>query len=238
MEGYIMKRPNSKSLKLAFVAAALVLQVSSDVFAMEKNTALNDPACAANNVGGMQDEISFYRKLKVINPYIPLIKFEDFKKLVYLKAFYFAYTEKGIQILYDEEGEGNESLSIVPEDIQPFWSTKGKIPSISLEEYFARIQFYCNCSTTCYGVAFIYLIRLIKKHGPIYFNDLTFHRFLLLAVATAIKFFEDGAVQINGLYARIGGLPLAEFNKLEYYFLKLIDYDLNVSLEEFNTIIL
>ncbi|SOV11753.1 cyclin [Plasmodium sp. gorilla clade G2] len=108
-----------------------------------------------------------------------------------------------------------------------------KIPDISLKNYIERIGKYIGCSNECFVLLIIYLDRLIKIHQDISLSLLCIHRLVITAAMISIKFFDD-LYYSNAYYAKIGGVTTKELNKLEIYFLNLIDYHLFVSSQEYD----
>ncbi|SPJ09029.1 cyclin [Plasmodium sp. DRC-Itaito] len=108
-----------------------------------------------------------------------------------------------------------------------------KIPDISLKNYIERIGKYIGCSNECFVLLIIYLDRLIKIHKDISLSLLCIHRLVITAAMISVKFFDD-LYYSNSYYAKIGGVTTKELNKLEIYFLNLIDYKLFVSSQEYD----
>ena len=59
-------------------------------------------------------------------------------------------------------------------------------------------------------------------------TSLTCHRFVIAAIVVSSKCFCD-VFSSNSIYAKVGGIPLAELNMLEREFLKVIKWNLTVS---------
>ncbi|SOV21388.1 cyclin [Plasmodium sp. DRC-Itaito] len=108
-----------------------------------------------------------------------------------------------------------------------------KIPDISLKNYLERIGKYIGCSNECFVLLIIYLDRLIKINKDISLSLLCIHRLVITAAMISVKFFDD-LYYSNAYYAKIGGVTTKELNKLEIYFLNLIDYQLFVSSQEYD----
>lgn len=60
-------------------------------------------------------------------------------------------------------------------------------------------------------------------------SSLTCHRFVISSIAVSSKCLCD-AFHSNSVYAKVGGIPLAELNVLEREFLRMIDWKLTVSI--------
>ncbi|CAK67558.1 unnamed protein product (macronuclear) [Paramecium tetraurelia] len=105
-------------------------------------------------------------------------------------------------------------------------------PAISIHNYLQRISKYTHCSEQCFVVALIYLDRLQEKHANLVLNSHCIHRFLLLAIVTAIKFQDDDYYK-NEYYAKIGGINVKEINKLEQEFLEYMNYELFIDEQQY-----
>jgi hypothetical protein len=108
-----------------------------------------------------------------------------------------------------------------------------RVPRISIENYLSRNIYKCfQCSDECYVLALVYINRITKMEPSITVCNLSMHRLLLFAVLVAAKFHDDLRYG-NIYYAKVGGLPIAEVNKLELKFLQLIDWKTVVDAEEY-----
>lgn len=105
-----------------------------------------------------------------------------------------------------------------------------RIPTISICAYLNRIHQYSSCSDSCYILAFIYLDRLLQNNPGFTLSSRNVHRLILSAVVLAIKYSDDFYAD-NLTYAKIGGVPLVEMNRLEIDMLKLLHYNLYVDNE-------
>ena len=100
-------------------------------------------------------------------------------------------------------------------------------PKISILDYLIRIQKYSRIENSTIITALIYIDRIcIKKH--IILSKYNIHRILFSSILVSIKYNED-IIYGNNFYSQIAGVTVAELKKLEYEFLKLIDFDLYVS---------
>ncbi|CAD7955861.1 unnamed protein product [Amoebophrya sp. A120] len=113
--------------------------------------------------------------------------------------------------------------------------------SMPLSEYFARFHNYFDASAESYVIAYIYLDRLRAsltsvdppgKHRSHRLNNANIYRFWLAAITLASKYWDD-RFNSNKRYALIGGVPLKELNKLEWAFFSLLDFNICVSVPEF-----
>lgn len=104
-------------------------------------------------------------------------------------------------------------------------------PATSISAYIPRLYRHFRCSEEVFVFALIYLDRVIRANH-IKINALNIHRLVLAASVIGVKFVEDVRYS-NRYYARVGGVGLAELNRLELAFLKLVKFDLTVSKEEY-----
>eukprot|EP00884_Botryococcus_braunii_P001082 jgi/Botrbrau1/10975/Bobra.0383s0029.1 len=90
---------------------------------------------------------------------------------------------------------------------------------------------YGKCSLICFILALVYLERLAKKDDRFRLESSNAHRLILTSILLATKLTDDDYFN-NAHFAKVGGIPAAELNKLELEMLKLLDFRLVVSLEE------
>ena len=105
-------------------------------------------------------------------------------------------------------------------------------PSISIADYLARLRRYANCSDACFVLAVIYLDLAYRRRG-ICVDSLNVHRLLVTSLTIAAKYFDD-FFHRNSTYALIGGVGVAELNRLEAELLRSLDYELHVEPEDFH----
>jgi hypothetical protein len=103
-----------------------------------------------------------------------------------------------------------------------------QLPNIAFSDYLARMRKYTECSDSCYILAFIYIDRALQNNPSFVLSNYSIHRLFLAAIILAIKYLDD-LYSRNIIYAKIGGVCLAEFNVLEAKMLKMIDYNLFVT---------
>eukprot|EP00792_Barthelona_sp_PAP020_P004599 TRINITY_DN222_c0_g1_i1.p1 TRINITY_DN222_c0_g1~~TRINITY_DN222_c0_g1_i1.p1 ORF type:complete len:207 (+),score=44.57 TRINITY_DN222_c0_g1_i1:85-621(+) len=106
------------------------------------------------------------------------------------------------------------------------------VPSLGVQAYMLRIQKYANCSPSALIGAGIYLDRIITLNPDMLISIHSFHRLFLTAVVLAAKYFDDKFFT-NRYYSRVGGVKMAELNKLEIEFLFKLKFTLQISTEEF-----
>ena len=104
-----------------------------------------------------------------------------------------------------------------------------RVPKIPLFDYLLRIQKYTRFDNSTIIMALIYIDRVCIRKG-LTLTNYNIHRLLFTSILISIKFNED-IIYDNLLYSKIGGIPLAELNKLEQEFLKRIGFSLFVSEE-------
>jgi len=105
-------------------------------------------------------------------------------------------------------------------------------PKVDISTYLLRIQQYFKCSDECFVLCLAYIDRLARS-TEVQVTNLTCHRLVLASCVVAAKFQDDEFVS-NEFYARVGGIDVQEMNHLEAEFLKLLDYRLYVSPQEYN----
>lgn len=86
-------------------------------------------------------------------------------------------------------------------------------------------------STAVYLAASLYLHRLCAIENVIPCTPLTVHRLVLAAVRVAAKSLED-LTHSHARFAKVGGLPEGELQRLEISFCFLMDFELKVNREQ------
>ncbi|XP_078178487.1 cyclin-U4-1-like [Carex rostrata] len=107
-------------------------------------------------------------------------------------------------------------------------------PAITIRAYLERIFRYTGCSPCCYLIAYVYLDRLVQHCPEAVINSFSVHRLLITGVMVAAKFIDDLHYS-NAYYARVGGIEVSEMNSLELEFLFGMQFELNVSPNQFNS---
>ena len=64
-------------------------------------------------------------------------------------------------------------------------------------------------------------------------SSLTCHRFVIASIVVSSKCLCD-TFSSNSVYAKVGGIPIAELNMLEREFLRVIEWKLTVSIVSWN----
>ncbi|CAO3589287.1 unnamed protein product [Absidia cylindrospora] len=111
------------------------------------------------------------------------------------------------------------------------------IPSISIQAYLNCILKYCPCTNECFLAILVYFDCMAKPDPPVRpvplrIDSYNVHCLIIAGVMIASKLFSD-VFFTNTRYAKVGGLPVSELNVLEVEFLALNEYNLFVTVEEF-----
>ena len=115
---------------------------------------------------------------------------------------------------------------------EPFYNKV--IPALSLKDYLIRIMKYTEAEKDILIVAFLYILKLIKKENFIIgINNI--YILLLSSVILAKKTFEDYNYK-NSYYCQIGGISLSKLNLAEYSLFARIDFELNIKLEDIDNV--
>lgn len=108
-----------------------------------------------------------------------------------------------------------------------------ELPCITPVEYLRRLARYCYCSRSVFIIAFFYLKKIQSLTSfNLSINSLSIHRLLLTTVLLATKATDD-ILYDNAHFAKVGGLGVAELNTLELEMLKILDFRLHVTKEQF-----
>ncbi|KAI8099927.1 cyclin-domain-containing protein [Halteromyces radiatus] len=110
------------------------------------------------------------------------------------------------------------------------------IPSIDIYSYLSRILKYCPCANECFLSLLVYFDRMSKNTlattgQPFTIDSYNIHRLIISGVMVSSKFFSD-IFYTNTRYAKVGGLPVSELNRLELEFLQLNSFNISVSINE------
>lgn len=105
------------------------------------------------------------------------------------------------------------------------------LPDMGVVEYCQRLHKYFRCSPAVSLHALIYIDRFVNL-SDVTINKLTIHRLLCVANIIAVKYWEDLHYS-NSYYAQVGGIDLHEINRLEALMMHRLNWDLNISPEEF-----
>ncbi|CAM0140204.1 unnamed protein product [Umbelopsis sp. WA50703] len=105
------------------------------------------------------------------------------------------------------------------------------VPKIPVLAYLTRIQKFAPFSNEVLITILVYFDRIARRHSSFVISSFNIHRLLITSLTVASKFVSD-VFYANARYAKVGGLPLAELNRLELEFLFLCNFDLYVRLED------
>ena len=103
------------------------------------------------------------------------------------------------------------------------------IPKISVSDYLLRITKYANVSDEILIIALIYLDKLCKKN-KIMLNSYNVHRLLFISILISIKMNSD-KIYKNNYYSKISGINPKELCLMEYEFMHLSGFMLNIKKE-------
>ena len=107
--------------------------------------------------------------------------------------------------------------------------TSKTIPKISVSDYLLRITKYANVSDEILIIALIYLDKLCKKN-KIMLNSYNVHRLLFISILISIKMNSD-KIYKNNYYSKISGINPKELCLMEYEFIHLSGFMLNIKKE-------
>jgi Cyclin len=105
------------------------------------------------------------------------------------------------------------------------------VPDIPLQKYLKRISRYTDCNYETLVCAVMYLLR-VSRRSSVLITSLSVHRLLITSIVIAMKYIEDECYT-NRYMAKVGGISLAELNRLEVSFLKKLDFCLCIHPENF-----
>ena len=128
-----------------------------------------------------------------------------------------------ISEILTEISSQNSEVEFNPED--PF--SRQNPSKVTLQYFFGRIRRYSQIEKSTLIIILIYIDRVCITSGII-LNPHNIHRLILGCLILAIKYNEDVYFN-NEYYAKIGGVPLDEINKLEYKSFELIEQNLFIS---------
>ena len=109
--------------------------------------------------------------------------------------------------------------------LKPF--TTKTIPSISIKDYLLRLSKFTKMEESTMILVLIYIDR-ICNYNKIQLLYQNIFKIILASAFVAIKFNEDIHYSLE-VYAKIGGVPPSELEYLEFHFLILIKFALNVN---------
>jgi hypothetical protein len=108
------------------------------------------------------------------------------------------------------------------------------IPVLSINKYLIRIIKYTEIENNTLIVAYLYIIKLIKKENFILgINNV--YLLLLGSVVLAKKVLEDILFD-NSYYCQIGSMSNSNLNMIEYSLFTRIDFDVSLKMEDVNKV--
>ncbi|KAM9957964.1 hypothetical protein ACTFIW_012940 [Dictyostelium discoideum] len=120
------------------------------------------------------------------------------------------------------------------EYLHSFYNPKGFKPSISITDFTYRLVKYLGCSKSCFIIALIYLDRIIESDKfKVPINGYNVHRIYFTCILVSIKFFDDYFYPLD-IYSRVCGVSLEETSRMERQCIKLLDFNVNINLNQFN----
>ena len=146
------------------------------------------------------------------------IQGENLKKEVKLNEL-----ELKISEILTEISNQNSNVEYNPDD--PF-STRSP-PKVTLQYFLGRIKKYSQIEQSTLIIILIYADRMCTT-SAIILNPHNIHRIILGCLLLAIKYNED-IYFTNEQYAKIGGVPLKELNRLEFISIEFLNFDLYIS---------
>ena len=116
------------------------------------------------------------------------------------------------------------------ENKNDIFETKG-IPDISLYEYLIRIISYSNCEENTLILSLIYIDKIAKIKQ---LNKFNIYKIVFTSILISLKFYED-EIFPNSYYSQIAGVSEKELIIMEYDFFILLNFNLFIKEEIFNT---
>lgn len=111
-----------------------------------------------------------------------------------------------------------------------------QIPLITVSDYLHRIAIYSNISAETLVLSVIQLAR-ISLLPDVPLTSTTIHRLILTSVLVCTKYCDDVFLK-NRFYAELGGISVSELNDMEVEFLFLVQFDFDLSEEQYTTILI
>ena len=131
--------------------------------------------------------------------------------------------ELKITEILTEISSHNSNVEYNPDD--PF--SKESPSNVTLQYFLGRFKKYSKIEKSTLILILIYSDRICTSSGII-LNPHNIHRIILGCLILALKYNEDEFFT-NEQYAKIGGVSLQELNKLEYFSMQLLNFDLFIS---------
>jgi hypothetical protein len=134
----------------------------------------------------------------------------------------------------DDAGDEIESGREVSEETRAQFADMAEFysysqPPITFNDYVKRLIHYTRMSISPVNLAVaLFYIERIEKKGVCEVNQFTIFRLLAVAYLVAYKYMDDPPMMKNLEYCKIAGISLAELNRLEFSFLKAMDFELGI----------
>ena len=109
------------------------------------------------------------------------------------------------------------------------------VPNLTIYQFITRVIKYTHIDIYSLLSAFYYVLLLLKRNN-LFITINNAYNLLLVAAVLSIKYNEDVKYK-NEYYAKIGGIQTTKFNKFEYEFVTLINFDLFIHHETFECFI-
>lgn len=106
-------------------------------------------------------------------------------------------------------------------------------PKMTVVSYVDRLAEYLHVSNSWFAVALIYIDRLTGANPNIFINECTIHRLLAVSLVLAMKYNDDQLLHNNAYVSQVVGIDTTELNRLEFLFMKMVDFKLFVYPNEF-----
>eukprot|EP01064_Diplonema_japonicum_P013536 TRINITY_DN2109_c2_g1_i2.p1 TRINITY_DN2109_c2_g1~~TRINITY_DN2109_c2_g1_i2.p1 ORF type:complete len:250 (+),score=83.57 TRINITY_DN2109_c2_g1_i2:51-752(+) len=106
--------------------------------------------------------------------------------------------------------------------------------AITVREYTLRLLKYCATQEEDVVMAVMLLDRLVYRYPECRLSKTSFHRMFLVALVVSVKTRSD-FYYANSYYAQAGGVDLKQFNELERLFLNMIEFDVYIEVEDYDT---
>ena len=139
-----------------------------------------------------------------------------------------------ISIFFDDICSKNDK--IINEDLS-FHNFKTRlydpIRTITFYNLIRRIHYRNSDDVAVLITATFNIIRLVKKNKKLIVNYKNIKKIFVTSYTLSLKFLDDHIVK-NSMVAKYGYILWDELNLLEMIFLKKIDYDMFVSVDEYN----
>lgn len=108
------------------------------------------------------------------------------------------------------------------------------VPDISVEKYIQRMAKYSPFPAECLITALIYFERIKSSYPSLIVSSFNIHRLLLTSILLSAKFHCDN-LYTNSHYAKVGGVSNRELKSLEFAMLDMLEFRIDVSLDELST---